>query len=271
MCVCESNNNRPVAESGPSSAAPLGTTGPRGRPSWSGLLRLSLIVVPVKAYPTVNSSADIHFNQLHANCGQRLKYEKRCSMHGLVEAGDIVRGFQYAPNQYVTVEPEEVEKLQPAKDKAIVLEQFIPAYQVDPVRFAGRSLYLMPDGVAANHPYGVLTEALKRSGKWAIGRVVLSGNRQLVSVRPVGRLLAMDLLHYPAEVRGAAAWETEIRAIEGSPEELRLMGTLIDGAGAGDWAQYRDTTAEELKALIEAKIAGRPMTAPAEEPVAVCN
>jgi len=267
--VCESNNNKPVAESGPPSAAPLGTTGPRGRPSWSGLLRISLIVVPVKAYPTVSNSAEIHFNQLHKNCGQRLKYEKRCPVHGPVDAGDIVRGFQYAPDQYVVVEPEELEKIRPAKDKALVLDSFIPAHQLDPVLFAGRSLYLVPDGIAARHPFGVLAEALKQGGKWAIGRVVLSGSRQLVLVRPVGRLLAMDLLHYPTELRGAAAWEADIRGTEPSPEELRLMGTIIDGAGAAEWSQYRDTSAEEMKALIEAKVAGRPLAVPAEEPVAV--
>src|ERR1700716_153046 len=124
-------------------AGPASAPAPRGRPSWSGLLRLSLVAVPVKAYPALSSSAAIHFNQLHANCGQRIHYQKHCSRHGPVEAADIVRAFQYAPDQYVLVEPEELDQVRPAKDKALVLEQFVAAHQVDPVLFAGRSLYLL--------------------------------------------------------------------------------------------------------------------------------
>jgi len=229
-----------------------------------------LVAVPVKAYPALGSSEAIHLNQLHCHCLQRIQYQKRCPVHGPVEAAEIVRGYQYAPDQYVVVEPEELEKVRPAKDKALVLEQCIAAHEVDPVLFAGRSLYLLPDGLAARHPYGVVAEAMQKGGKWAIGRVVLSTNRHLVLVRPVGRLLVMDVLHYPAQVRAAATWEADLHGIAASPEESRLAGTLIDSASRPlDWSQYRDVTTEELTTLIEAKIAGRPVAAPAEEPVAV--
>jgi hypothetical protein len=116
------------------------TAGPRGRPSWSGLLRLSLVTVPVKAYLAHRGAGATHFNQLHANCGQRIQHQKRCPVHGAVEAAEITHGFQYAPDQYVRVEPDEMERIRPPKDKALVLEQFIPMHGVDPVLFAGRSL-----------------------------------------------------------------------------------------------------------------------------------
>ena len=260
----------PAAETGAASASPAGTSGPRGRSSWSGLLRLSLVAVPVKAYPAIHSSTATHFNQLHVTCGRRIQYQKHCPVHGSVEATEIVRGYQYAPDQYVVLEPEELEKVRPAKDKALVLEQCIPAHEVDPAFFAGRSLYLLPDGLAAQHPYGVLADAFRQGGKWAIGRVVLSTNRQLVLIRPVGRLLVMDVLHYPAAVRAAANLEAELRGIAATTEESRLAGALIDAASRPlDWSQYRDVTAEELATLIEAKVAGRTVTAPSEEPVAV--
>ena len=137
------------------------TAGPRGRPSWSGLLRLSLVTVPVKAFPAHRGAGATPLNQLRANCGQRIQHQKRCPVHGAVEAAEITHGFQYAPDQYVHIEPEEVERVRPAKDKALVLAQFIPMHGVDPVLFAGRSLYLVPDGVAARHPYAVVAEALR--------------------------------------------------------------------------------------------------------------
>jgi DNA end-binding protein Ku len=248
---------------------PIAAAAPHGRPSWSGLLRLSLVAVPVKAYPAVASSATPSFNQLHAGCGQRIRYEKRCPCHGTVDAAAIVRGYQYAPDQYVTVETDELEKLRPARDKALVLEQLVPAHQVEPTFFAGRTLYLLPDGVAAQHPYAVVAAALAEAGQWALGRVVLSGHRQLVIVRARGRVLAVDVLHYPAQVRAAASWEAEIRDSGATVEELQLARQLLAAAsGPLEWTRYRDTNAEELAALLEAKIAGHTPTV-AEEPTTI--
>jgi DNA end-binding protein Ku len=92
----------------------------------------------------------------------------------------------------------------------------------------------------------------------------------LVLVRPAGKVLAMDILHYPAEVRQAAAWESDLAPGVATPAEQELAAQLIGlSSGPLDWARYRDTSAEELTALLQAKIAGQPTTAPAEEPVAV--
>jgi DNA end-binding protein Ku len=240
----------------------------RGRPSWSGLLRLSLVTIPVRAFAAVRASAASHFHLLHAGCGQRLEYHKHCPHHGRVEGDAIVRGYAYAPGQHVLIEPEELDKLRPVRDKALVLEQFLPVADVDPAFFAGRSLYLLPDGPAAQHPYSVLVQALRQAGKGALGRVVLSTQRQLVLVRPAGRVLTLDVLHYPAQVRAAAAWESDLPATAATAAELDLAGKLIAmGSGPVDWTHYRDTSAAELTALIEAKIGNQPPAAAADEPV----
>ena len=243
---------------------------PRGRPSWSGLLRLSLVAVPVKAYPALSSADVVHLHQLHADCGQRIRHQKHCPLHGPVEAAALISGYEYAPDQYVPVQPEELDKLRPARDKALVLEQFLAAGQVDPVRFAGRSLYVLPDGLAARHPYAVLAQALQQASQWALGRAVLAGKRQLVLVRPHGRLLVLDVLHDPAAVRPAPDAQAELPDNSATAQELRLARTLIDAAsGPLDWTRYRDATAAELAALLEAKLAGRPLTPPPDEPAAV--
>lgn len=252
----------------PLSADSDGSAGPQGRPSWSGLLRLSLVAFPVKAYPAHSSSSAIQFNQLHANCGRRIQHQKRCPMHGPVETADIVRGYQYARDLYVVVEPAELDKVRPARDKALVLEHYFPRHQIDPVLFAGRSLYLLPDGSAARHPYGVVAEALRQQGQWAIGRVVLSTHRQLVLVRPLDRLLVLDVLHYPAAVRAAPTGNTDLHGGAANAEEIRLLRLLLDaGSGPLDWSRFRDDATEELTALLQAKIAGQPLAAPVDEPV----
>jgi DNA end-binding protein Ku len=240
---------------------------PRGRPSWSGLLRLSLVALPVKAYPAVASKTVSHFHLLHAGCGQRLQYHKRCPKHGPVPSDAIVKGYPYSRDRCVVVEPEELEKLRPAKDKALVLEQFVALREIDPVRFAGRSLYLWPDGVAAQHPYDVLVTALHKTGKAALGRVVWSSQRQLVLVRPCARTLAVDVLHYPAQVRAVSATDGDLPEAQPNAAELDLACQLIAlASGPLDWSRYRDTSADELTALVEAKIAQQPPLTSSDEP-----
>ena len=243
---------------------------PAGRPTWSGLLRFSLITIPVKAYPANRAARTCHFHQLHANCGQRIRHEKRCPVHGSVDPAAIVRGFPCAPDQHVLVEDEELERLRPSREKALLLEQFVTLQEIDPIFFAGRSLYLLPDGLAARQPCQLLSVALGQSGKAALGRVVLSGVRQLVLVRVVGRQLVLDVLHYPMQVRSAPPCAFPVGESTSIPSvELSLAGQLIQAASAPlDWARFPDTTAEELARLIKAKIAKRPPTA-TEEPVAM--
>ena len=261
----------PTDVNGPARSGSVFAAASRGRASWSGLLRISLVAVPVKAYPAVSStSASPHFHLLHAGCGQRIGYQKHCPRHGPVEADAIVRGYEYAPGLHVVVEAAELDKLRPARDKALVLEQFVVLDEIDPVFFSGRSLYLLPDGAAAQHPFAVLVAALRQSAKAALGRVVLTGSRQLVLVRPASKLLAMDVLHYPAQVRQASAWESDLTAGVAAPAEQELAAQLIAlSSGPLDWSRYRDTSAEELAALLQAKIAEQPAAVPAEEPVAV--
>jgi DNA end-binding protein Ku len=263
----------------PSPPAPPGGSGaalapaPRGRASWSGLLKLSLVAVPVKAYAVAISSQETHFNQLHAGCGQRIRYEKHCPVHGKVDAGAIVSGYPYAPGQYLVVNEAELDKLRPAKDKALTLECCLDPSLLDPVLFSGRSLYLLPDGPAAQHPYGVLSQALHQCRKWALGWVVLGGHRYLVLVRPVGRLLTLHVLHYPGHLRAGATLESELRGGTPTEQEARLAASLIEAASPGviAWSAYRDDMADKLAALVEAKLQNRPLPEPAQEETTVLN
>src|SRR5258707_14972908 len=95
----------------PGAQAALGPTLSRSRPSWSGLLRLSLVSVPVKAYPAVTSTAASPFHLLHAACGQRIRYANNCPQHGAVDSDAIVRGYEYALDQFVFIEAEELKKI----------------------------------------------------------------------------------------------------------------------------------------------------------------
>lgn len=108
------------------------------------------------------------------------------------------------------------------------------------------------------------------SGRWAIGRVVMNGHRHTVIIRPLGKLLVMDVLHDPGLLRSSAWLEAELQPIDASKEELQLAAMLIDSAsGAIDWRQFRDDTPDKLSALVAAKVAGQEVLAPTDEPVQV--
>jgi DNA end-binding protein Ku len=239
---------------------PQGSGAPYGRPSWSGLLQFSLVGIPLKAFPAVRSRDVPSAHLLHADCGHRLRYAKQCPVHGTVDAAAIVRGYEYGPGQHAVVQADELDRLRPAQDRALRLERFLTPAQLDPVLHAGRSLYLVPDGPAAEPGYAVLTAALIQRGLWALGRMVLGGHRQVVLVRPAGAALVLQVLHYPEQVR-ACPLATHPRQ-QGGPEELRLAGMLIDAAsGAVDWQAYRDQAAHEIRSLLETKLQGQPAAA----------
>jgi DNA end-binding protein Ku len=240
----------PLAPSG--AASPPAAT----RPSWSGLLQLGLVGIPIKAFPAVRTREVSHFHQLHASCGERIRYAKQCPVHGPVDAAAIVKGYEYGPGQHLVLEPEDLDPLRPAQDRALRLERFVEPEQFDLLLLSGRSLHLLPDGPAAEHPYDVLREGMSERGRWAVGRLVLGGQRQVVVVRPSGAVLVAQVLHFPEHVRGCPRIARD-RA-NGWGEELRLAGQLIDAAsGAVDWTTYQDESAQELRALVEQKMQGQ--------------
>jgi DNA end-binding protein Ku len=225
-------------------------------------LQFSLVGIPLKAYPAVRTRDVPSAHLLHADCGQRIRYAKQCPVHGTVDGAAIVRGYEYGPGRHVIAQPDELDALRPVQDKALRLERFLAPDQLNPLLFAGRSLYLVPDGPAAEPGYGVLRLALVKRQRWALGRMVLGGHRQVVLVRPADTTLVLHVLHYPEHVRVCpqTVWPMK----QEPEEELRLAGMLIEAAdGKVDWTAYPDQTAQELKTLIEAKLAGQPAEAAA--------
>ncbi len=237
------------------------------RPSWSGLLQVGLLAIPIKAYPALVSAAEVPAHLLHAGCGQRLRYDKCCPLHGKLDAAVIVKGYEYAPGQFLVLDETELEKLRPARDRALVLHTFLDPGQVDPLLYAGRSLYLTPAGVAARTAYAVLTHAMHKRRQAALGRLVLSGRRQLALLRPAGDLLLLHLLHYPAQLRSRNRLESEVRTETIGSTEARLAGELIDAYRKPlRWADHIDDSREALAALIQAKLQGRTPSEPDLQP-----
>lgn len=233
-------------------------------------MRLSLVTVPVKAFPAISSGGEIRLNQLHAECNQRVKYQKTCPEHGAISNDQIVSGYEHSKGQYVVVQQEELQKLRPERDGTIRIEGFLDAGEVDSIYHAGRAYYLLPNGAVGQKPYSLLFQSMTDDGVEAIAQVVLSGREHLVLLRPYQRMLTMFFLTHQKKVNSVAHYHEELEEHELSDEELALTKTLIGASRIAefDYAKYEDDYVEQLNRLIQAKIEGHEIVEvkDAEEP-----
>jgi len=245
------------------------------RASWKGFLNLSLVSVPVKAYSASNSGSEIHLNQLHATCHSRIRQKLTCPICGDVERNEIVKGYEYAKDQYVVIDLEELEKLRAQDEsKAIKIDKFVSPETIDPIYCSESSYYLLPEGAAGQKPYALLHQTMTRQNVCCVARVVLFNKEQLVLVRPLDKLLCMTVLKYATQVKATSAFDDERTEAKVSEAELQLAATLIEETKADqfDLSEYKDEYTEKLTQLIEAKVHGQEIVeAPSLETPTVIN
>ena len=224
-----------------------------------------LVSIPVKLYSATQASNAISFNLLHKTCGSRLKQQYLCQKEGVVvERDDMVKGYEFAKDQYVMFTPEELKAMEEAGTHTIEITEFVPAQTVDPVYF-DKAYYLAPDKGGAK-PYALLTQALRDSGRAALGRWAARGKQYIVMLRPVEEGLVMQQLMYATEVRSIS--ELEIPKAEVREAELNLARQLIE-QGANDKfdpAAYTDQVRERIEAAVQKKVEGQEISL-AEPPV----
>jgi DNA end-binding protein Ku len=233
------------------------------RATFKGFIRLSLVSVPVKAFTATNTSAEIRLNQLHANCNSRIKYLKSCPTHGVVTNDEIVSGFEYAKDQYVVIDPEEVSKLRKESERAVDIQGFIHRDMLDAIYFSGRTYYVLPDGPAGNKPFALLHKAMVDGELYAIATAILSGREQMVVIRPIDELLGMSVLSYDKTIKKPEQFTDELKSPKITDEEMKLTRTLIEASTLEelDMAAYQDEYVEKLRELIQAKVDGQEVVA----------
>jgi DNA end-binding protein Ku len=212
-----------------------------------------LVAIPVKLFTANQSSSAISFNLLHKADGSRLRQQYICQKDGeVVERDAMVKGYEFAKDQYVQFAPEEIKALEEVGSHAVEISEFVPIESIDPVYY-DKTYYLAPDK-GAGKPYALLTQALKQAGRCGVGRWAARGKGYLVILRPIGDVLAMQQLHYAADVRRAS--EVEIPKTEVKPAELKLAQQLIDAQTAEkfDAAAYKDEVRGRIEAAIKKKV-----------------
>ena len=235
------------------------------RPTWKGFLKISLVNIPVRVFPATDSAATISFNQLHAECQTRIQQKRWCPhCEREVPMSEIAKGFEFEKGRYVVMSEDDIAKVRPESTRVIDLVQFTDAAAIDPI-YIERPYYLAPDGPMALDAFAVMREGMK--GKAGIGKLALYGREYLVAVQPKEKGLVMYTMRHSDEVRSMDNIE-ELGGVASKvrPEEIKLAKQVIENfEGELDLKEYRDAYQDELKRIIDAKIAGEEVVATAEE------
>lgn len=236
------------------------------RSIWKGHIRFSLVTIPIRIYNAVDSAETIRFNQLHKEDNGAVGYDKKCKKCGkALTAEEIVKGYQFEPEQYVIIAPEDLDKIKLKSTKVIDLEGFIDASEVHPTLYES-PYYAGPDGPVAAKTYSLLTQALQASGKVGIGKVVLREREEVVLIAPLEGGLVLYKLRNPQELRKMSD-VPQLEKVEVKKDELKLSVSLVESmAGTLAEMDLTDRYRDALREMIEAKIAGKQViSAPEEE------
>ena len=231
------------------------------RSIWKGHIRFLLVAIPIRVYNALEASERIQFNQLHRDDFGPIGYDKRCKKCGEIVTNDqITKGYQYEPDRYAIVEPEEIAKIKIKTTRAVDILGFVESSEVAPM-FFDSPYYIGPDGPVAEKPFALLRQVLKDTGKIGLAKVVLRDREDLVAVFPHDDGIVLQKLRYPAEVRKVE----DVPEIDATPKldkkELALATSLVEQmittfADIDTVDHYH----EALRKLIDSKIKGKKVT-----------
>ncbi|MDP6557804.1 MAG: hypothetical protein QGG71_24265 [Pirellulaceae bacterium] len=224
-----------------------------GRASWCGQLQLDRLMVPVKAFPAVQSSAGTQLCQVHAGCGCRIEQPRRCPKHGVLEPREIGKAFAYSADEMVELNASDLQSISPVDDKKIVLVQFISATSLDLTLLAGRSLQLAPSHAAADPLYATIVAALTKTTQWGVGTVVFSGKRNLIVVRPESSRLVLHTLHSPRLLYAPVDTVNPANSVS-RQTVTRICKTIERNSGSIDWDDFEDDSEDRLMELVRAHV-----------------
>jgi DNA end-binding protein Ku len=235
------------------------------RPISSASISFGLVSVPVSLYSASESSANVSFNMLHKTCGTRLKQQYICPTDGgVVEKDEIAKGYEFSKGQYVTFTAEEIKALDEKATNSIDIAEFVPLGAVDRM-YLDKVYYLAPDK-GGDRAYRLLGEALKATGRAALGQYSARGKQHLVLVRPLDGVLVMEQLHYAAELRSASEVPHPDTPVKEA--ELALAKQLIEQSATDEFRpeNYHDTVRERVLEAIQQKVQGQEITEEAAPP-----
>jgi DNA end-binding protein Ku len=230
----------------------------------SATISFGLVSVPIQMYSAGEASATVSFNWLHKDCGTRLKQQYYCPKDEVVvEKDDMIKGYEFSKGQYVLFTPDELKELGEKGTGSIDVREFVEESQVDR-RYVDKTYFLGP-GKGGERAYRLLAEALKKTGRVALGQYAARGKQYLILLRPLEDGLAMEQLRYANEVRSIA--EVPIPKVELKKNEIDLAVQFVEQgkADAFNPESYEDNVRKRQLEQIQRKVDGKEITEEPEE------
>ena len=226
------------------------------RPTWQGHLKLSLVTCPVALYSALNPGGDVHFNLINPKTNNRIKMITTDPDTGPISRSELAKGYEIEKGRYILLTDEEIKSVRLEGAKAISIERFVPASDIDRL-YWDTPYFVVPDGKLAQEAYGVIREAMERSGQIALGRVVLSTRERLLALEPRGQGILAYSLRTHDEVRSAEDAFADISDAEPEANMVAIAEKIIEQQeGPFDPSSFNDRYEEALKALIAEKAEG---------------
>jgi DNA end-binding protein Ku len=236
------------------------------RPTWQGHLRLSLVTCPVALYTATQSSADVRFNLLHKDTHNRIRMIPTDPEIGPVERSDLVKGYEYEKDSYIVLTQDEIDAVRLESTRTIDIERFVDASDIDRL-YWDNPYYLVPDGKLALDAFSVIRDAMGKTKKVALARLVMHQRERLLGIEPRDRGLIAWSLRSHDEVRDSDDFFEDIPAAKGDKEMVAIAEKIIEQkAGAFDPSQFTDRYEDALRDLIAEKKKGKGRKVKAAEP-----
>lgn len=231
---------------------------PKLRPSWSSVIKLGPLSIPINGYSSrIPNGSRVSLKRVHAGCFARIEQKLSCAFHGELGPHEIANGYQYLPDQWVTITRKEINDLRPDPKQPIDIVHFVSRRTVDPIRFAGTHYYLLPSNPPARQPYAILHRAMLDERVCGIAQAVIYQRDRLVMLRPMRRLLAISVLRYAEAVRPVTAFDANLGSSSITAHDLELAKSLITARRdeRPHLEEFYDPYPERLNELIAAKMA----------------
>ena len=238
---------------------------PAARPSWKGHIRLSLVSIPVELYTATKTTEKISFRQIHQPTGKPVNYQKVVAGVGPVNTDEILKGFEYEKGHYVLLTEEDIDAVRLETKKTFDLTQFVGACEIEPLYF-DKPYFVVPQDELAEDAFRVIRDALRETQMIGLGQLAMRGKEYLAALKPCGKGMLLETLHYAEEVRKADPYFAAIAEEKADEDLLAVAEQLIRRKAAPfNAAAFKDHYTNALKQLIDQRIQGKAPKVEADE------
>jgi DNA end-binding protein Ku len=239
------------------------------RSMWKGVVSFGMVSIPIRLYNATESSAKVSFRQLCPDHRSPISYKRWCPEgEHEVAYGEILKGFEVGKDRYVIIDEKDLDNVPLATAHSIDIHEFVPSDDIEPGLYYNSAYYMEPEELGKK-PYHLLRKALEATGRMAVAKIALRDRERLCALHPTGDVLLMNTLHWPDEIRSAEGLKGLESEIKINPKELDMAKALIESlADSFDPSRYKDEYREAVMKVVQAKIDGEVIEAPAVQQTA---